>query len=272
MSDCEKIILSLVSSLILFSLGILYKTFEIKYSKLLEIRENETFCKSWIKIITDSFEQYKTQLLQYSNYIEDYLNAESNFPIFDFQEDKIPKISTDKLFNYYITNRKKNGNEYAFFKFIKSLELITYYNSILQQMFNENKKNSELFLTNTNDLITEFEEERINIIEPELSEFRNEYLKIVNNGNQHFWELIRTSLYSLLLNEYNIKPDNPKITSLYNKLWKIRSKIIIQKTSRKKYSLVLKQIIEDMNSDITELNSSFTTLINNDKKCIVNIK
>ena len=29
MSDCEKILLSLVSSLILFSLGILYKTFEI---------------------------------------------------------------------------------------------------------------------------------------------------------------------------------------------------------------------------------------------------
>ena len=128
-------------------------------------------------------------------------------------------------------------------------------------MFNENKKNTELFLSNTNELITEFEEERIKIIEPEFFVFRNEYLKIIDNGNQHFWELIRTNLYSLLLNEYNTRPDNPKITSLYNKLWKIRSKIIIQKTSRKKYSLVLKQIIKDMNSDITELNKSFTTLI-----------
>ena len=236
------------------------------------VEENETFCKSWIKIITDNFEEYKTQLLKYSDYIEDYINTETNFPIFDFQEDKILKTSTDKLFNYYITNRRNDGNEYAFFKFIKSLELITYYNSILQQMFNENKKNTELFLSNTNELITEFEEERIKIIEPEFFVFRNEYLKIIDNGNQHFWELIRTNLYSLLLNEYNTRPDNPKITSLYNKLWKIRSKIIIQKTSRKKYSLVLKQIIKDMNSDITELNKSFTTLIDSNKKCIINIK
>jgi hypothetical protein len=155
--------------------------------------------------------------------------------------------------------------------FIKSLDLISYHNSILEKMFLENKKNNEEFALNINNLIYEFEDERLKLTEPVYAEFRNEFLKTTTIKKNNL-ELIKNELSNLLRKEYDKNPADQKILSLYNKIYKIRSKIVIQETSRIKYSMVLKNIIEDMDENISKLNSSFASLTKNKIHFIFNIK
>ena len=208
---------------------------------------------------------------QYTDYIKNYQNDETNIPIFDFQEDKILKINTDKLFNYYITNRNKSNNELDFYLFIKSLGLITYHNSILEKMFIESKKYNEEYAISLNNLIHEFEDERLKLTESNYIEFRNEYLNITTIKKKST-ELLRNEVYELFLKEYNKNPTDQKILILLNKISKIKSKIGIQENSRIRYSEVLKNIINDMEESIISLNSSFNSLTQNKINFLLKIK